>query len=446
MVGIGLAAAFGQEPAAASAPASEPVVATVEVDGQRWVLRPGGVVELPDGTRVVVPGAVGLFHAGGRTWVEVAETKAVPLSEAPGGPAPASAPEARTAPARAPATVVRVDRGAAIVDQGREHGLAVGDPVRVLGEREMRLPSVAGGMETRKVERVVATGRVGVVEEDRAVVDLARGGRVAAGDRVEAKPGAYRYPVAPERLPGIREAGVVLRPLLALDTVGVAMVNEAWLTVTATSPWYAQARLAPIGLGWSADGNAVTVAALASGGYESRYFAVGLGAGWSMLNSDPGASELDRGMLNAEDLAFTDVDSAFAFVQEARLGARDGVHVGVRNTLLLVPTLEYEWTYEDDEESLTVTDRRREFVFGGIAMDLQVPTGDRTDLFVDWGTGRAGATWVEGGVSSWVRGNGDAGSLGLRVGAGYASLYGRPEDRTIQLYGPMVSVGGRWRF
>ena len=274
---------------------------------------------------------------------------------------------------------------------------------------------------------------------------------MSVGDRAEVKAGAYKYPVAPERLRGFREVGVAVRPLLALDTVGVAMVDEAWLTVGFETPWYAQVRLAPFGVGWSKDGNPVTIGALGSGGYDSRYFSVGLGAGWSMLNSDPGMygySE-DKGGVIIDDLDFEDVDSAFAFVQEARLGARDGVHVGVRNTLLLVPTYTYTEVYDETTGEYRGTRRRldsREFVFGGIALDFAVPTGDRTDLFVDWGTGEADATWFEGGLSTWLRGNGDRGSVGVRVGAGYASLNGNPDDEFVELYGPMVSVGARYRF
>jgi hypothetical protein len=211
-------------------------------------------------------------------------------------------------------------------------------------------------------------------------------------------------------------------------------------------PWYVQGRLAPIGLGWSRDGNPFTVAVLGSGGYDSRYFSVGLGGGWSMLNANPGVPDYATDA-SGQPLQFEDVDAAFAFVQEARLGARDGLHLGIRNTLLLAPAYDVTYTYDElGNADVIVDEKGRSFVFGGIAMDFAIPTGDRTDLFVDWGTGEAGATWVEGGVSTWLRGNGDAGSIGARVGAGYASVTGNPNDDRVSLYGPMVSVGGRYRF
>lgn len=448
------------------AEASGPVRSALVAGDRLYVLTSAGTLEtwtISPPARVAstpVAGGVGVFSAGGRVWVEVQETRAVPLDQAPTGIVAASPTTSETSTPTAPserklAKVTRADRGVAVIDQGRADGLAVGDHLRFLGTEQVVVPSESGtGDEVREVEQVVGTGRVRVIEDRRAVVDVSRGGRVETGDRVERKPGAVRYPVAPERLDGIREAGAIIRPLLALDTVGVAMVGEAWLTWTFDKPWYLQARLAPVGVGVSKDGNPLTVAALGTGGYDSRYFSVGLGAGWSRLNSDPGS--FDRGYYNAEDAGggidlpeFEDVDSAFAFVQEARLGARDGVRLGVRNTLLLVPVYTYEYVYDEMTYEVTdvkVTEEGDEFVFGGIAMDLAIPTGERTDLFVDWGTGSAGATWVEGGVNAWLRGNGGPGSVGLRVGAGYASVQGNPDDEQVELYGPMVSVGGRYRF
>lgn len=439
----------------------QPVASALTVADRVYVLTAGGELQIWAAgatpallsTRAV-PGADHLFVADGRVWVEQHEVRATPVDAAAAPlalPAPAEGtPVTSAAPSTAPtARVLRVDRGVALIDRGSDDGLQVSDNVRMLGTRSVKVPSLDGpGEELRDVERVVATGRVRIVEPHRALIDLARGGRVSEGDRVEVRDGAYRYPVAPERLRGFREVGATVRPLLALDTVGVAMVDEAWLTVGFEDPWYATARLAPVGIGWSKDGNPLSVAGLASGGYDSRYFSVGLGAGWSMLNTDMGGSAQYDATAVVEP-NFKSVDSAFAFVQEARLGARDGLHVGVRSTLLLVPTYTYSDTYDPetgDYLSTQVVDDGRNFVFGGIAMDLAVPTGDRADLVVDFGTGRAGATWVEGGLSAWLRGNGDKGSIGLQVGAGYASIAGSPENQYVQLYGPMVSAGARYRF
>ncbi len=426
--------------------------------------------------RISQPDADGLFVANGRAWVTVREVRAIPMERLvsaivtsgeigtigtatePRATLPSAPPLSAPLPASA-ASVVRVNRGIAVVNRGRNAGLTVGTELRFFGKETVRTPSLDGvGFESREVERVVATGRVRVTEDERALVDLSRGGRVDVGDTIEVRAGAYKYPLAPERLGSVREVGMVIRPVLALDTVGVAFINDAWLVVTFDKPWYAQARLAPLAFGWSADGNPLSVAGVLSGGYDSRYFSVGLGAGGSMLNSQPGSTRYSAASSDynvAEETQFTDVDSAFAIVQEARLGARDGLSISVRNTFLLVPitTITYEYDKDTgeqvvDEDGKPISDEssRDEFVYGGLAMRLNVPTGDRTDLFANWSFGEAGEIVVEGGVSTWLRGNGDKGSLGLQVAAGYGYIEGNPDDTYVVLNGPMVSVGGRYRF
>lgn len=48
-------------------------------------------------------------------------------------------------------------------------------------------------------------------------------------------------------------------------------------------------------------------------------------------------------------------------------------------------------------------------------------------------------------TSSRLRGNGDGGSLGLEVAAGYGAVTGNPEDSDVTPQGPLVSAGLRWR-
>jgi hypothetical protein len=446
-----------------------------------WVLGPTGTLELweagpTSGTpvyklvsSVAMPYATSLFAAGGHVWAEIRETKAIPVDGAspatmaspglPSAPAPsASAVTTGTPGPGATGAVLRTENGAALVNIGRKEGLQPNDLVRFLGKVKVEVPRLDGkGSEIREVERETAVGRVRVVEEDQALVDLGRGGRVSEGDRVERRTKGQASPVAPERFGGVGETGVVIRPLLALDTLGVAFIDEAWVTWSFEKPWYVSARLAPFGIGWSSDGNPLSISALATGGYEGRFFSVGLGAGWSMLNQDPSRSTF--GGVAQEDglvdqVKFEDVNNAFAIVQEARLGSRDGLYASVRNTFILYPEQQYVYKAECKDEKFTgdysdcyeAGKKVQKFNFGGIAMRFGIPVGDRTDLLVDWGTGAAGATWVEGGVATWLRGNGDKGSLGLEVGAGYGSLTGEPNNESVTLAGPLVSVGARWRW
>lgn len=462
----------------------------VAVEGQAWVLTQGQVIQTwsqgPDGwslgSEQPAPGAVGLNMVEGTPWVILYEIKAVPLTQVAFGQAlstgaPLSAPSAAPATPAEPApasgmaagAVLSVAQGTVVVNLGRSAGIGPGSDLRFLGTELIEVPSLSGeGTEQHEVDRVSGTGRVRLVEDDRALVDVDRGGRVAVGDGVELLGETLRYPIGPERLGGLRESGLVVRPVLGLDTLGVAFINELWTTWVFDKPWYATARVAPLGVGWSRDGNPISVAGLLSGGYDARFFSVGLGAGWSMLNGDPGSWGRSYDVY-AEDsgwgqaVQFEDVDNAFSVVQEARLGARDGLNLTVRNTFVLVPQQEMTWTgecqydyywyyYEEREGDVTwedcydITDTGSSFEFGGIAMALNVPVGSRTDLFADWGTGGAGATWVEGGVATWLRGHGDKDSLGISVAAGYGNLQAQPNDEWVELYGPLVSLGARWRW
>jgi len=448
-----------------------------------WVLTAAGAVQTwqggPEGWTLAseqpMPQASGLFLAQGEPWVVVHEVKALPLGQyEPGRAAPVAVVGAPSTGGSQPAavsagappelgSVLSVGQGTVVVDLGRIAGIGPGTDLRFLGTQRVEVPSLSGeGVEEREVDRVSGSGRVRLVEDERALVDIDRGGRVGVGDRVELVEKGIHYPAAPERLGGLRETGLIVRPVLGLDTLGVAFINELWTTWTFEQPWYATVRVTPLALGWSRDGNPISVAGLISGGYDARYLSVGLGAGWSMLNGDP--SDWGRSYQYTEDsggwgaVQFDDVDNAFSVVQEARLGSRDGVNLTVRNTFVLVPQQESSWNgscegedyyyyYQDNwDECYDVTDTGKSFEYGGIAMALYVPVGSRTDLFSDFGTGGSGVTWVEGGVATWLRGHGDKGSLGISVAAGYGSLQAQPNDEWVELYGPLVSLGARWRW
>ncbi len=464
-------------PAAPTAPAAG--VAVVEEGGRRYVLTADGVVEIwsigatPERVGTVsAPGAVALFSGGGRVWAEVREVRAVPVdgaapsawvaSVAPGaeaGPTPSVSQPAAKAAAQG-MRIVSVSSGNAVVDAGSAGGLALGQHVRFLRVQAYEVPKLDGtGMETRSAEEEIGSGVVQRVEADRAVVEIARGGRVVVGDRLDTTETDSPDVRAPRRFAGFREIGGVVRPMLPLDTLGVAMVNEAWITVGYEQPWYVTARLAPVAMGWSTDGNPFTVAALASAGLDTRYYGAGAGIGWSMLNTNSNVPDVDyyNSATTTIQGDFQDVSSAFSFVQEARLGARDGLRLEIRNTLVIRPSYDVEETYEDRPDpnypgstltytTVTVTEGPSEIAFGGLSMDLAVPVGSRSELFADYGFGESGAAWFEAGVGTWLRGNGDVGSLGLRVGAGGASVTGSPNQGYVSLGGPMVSLGARYRF
>ncbi len=416
-----------------------PVLAAVEQGGQIYLLRSDERLELwsLEGTKLgelPLSGAVGLFSAGGRVWVEQREIRAIPLdsrsfSGTPGPVVTGGTTTAPAAPVAESALVLHVHSGIAEIDGRRETGAEL----RFLGSRG------EGG------QREVGRGRVVEVGEKTSKVELDRGSVVAEGDRAEKeRQERSHYPVAPPRH-ALVELGVILRPFLALDKLGVGSANVAWATLVFEKPWYLSAQLAPLAVGGVTSGPAVTIAGTVSGGYETQYFSVGLGGGGSSLGPTALSSDA-RELADPKDIPA----GVLTITQEARLGARDGLHVSVRNFFLLVPAFSCNWGgysyYYDasNNEEASCTKKGQEFTYGGIALDLQVPVGIRTDIVGSFTTTGTGVLAAEGGVSTWLRGNGDKGSLGLRVGAGYGSqqtLFGGRRE----LAGPMVSVGIRYR-
>lgn len=414
------------------------VLAAVEHNGQIVVLRADESLELWSlkGEKLgsmVLPGAGGLFVAGGRLWVEQREVRAIPLdtrsfSNTPG---PVAAPGPTIDPA-APATeatsVLRVRAGMVEIEGRRE----AGTELRFLGSRG------EGGL------REVGRGRVVEVGPSSSTVELDRGSIVQEGDRAEKERlERNHYPVAPPRR-GLVELGLILRPFLALDKLGVGSANVAWATLVFEKPWYLSAQLAPLAIGGVTAGPAVNIAGTLSGGYETQYFSVGLGGGGSTLG--PTALDYDaRELVDPDEIPA----GVLTITQEARLGARDGLHVSVRNFFLLVPSFsciynDYYYGYTPTDTETGCTKKGQEFTYGGIALELQIPVGIRTDIVGSFTTTGSGVLAAEGGVSTWLRGNGDKGSLGLRVGAGYGSQQTLFGGRRA-LAGPMVSVGIRYR-
>lgn len=252
------------------------------------------------------------------------------------------------------------------------------------------------------------------------------------------------------------EAGVVIRPLLPLDTVGVAFVNEAWARWTFAGPAYVEGRLSPIGLGWSQDGHPRTLAGGVTGGLDHRFVSLGLGVGWTDLHEDRSRYTYETpmttggGVLDPAD-EFEDGERALTVNHQARIGARDGLNLEMHSTILLVP----EYVYNADDCALDYgyipgcSPRERTgsaFTLGSIALRGAVPVSDRVALILDGGIGWTGPTWITGGASTWLRGEGEAGSVGLEVSAGFGEVVGTEDQSDAPLYGPLLSAGARWRF
>ena len=406
----------------------------------------------------------GFHRVGDEMWVELVRREARPVATlvetlallpapAPPAPPPAASPrpkvEASPSDAGTPVAGAEAtgDRAAAMVGEilegrgsrvvvglGREQGLAPGGRVAFFVTRDIPL----GGGEVARQDEIVAVGEVVAASADRAEVELGRNEAVPAGARARpttAASTANRW--LPPRAEGLWEFRFNLRPFLALGGLGFGTVSDAAVGVRLEGAVHLEALFEPLGLGLAREGNIIALAGSAVAAYDTRFFEVGLGAGWSALNNEAGrAVEVD------EVPVFENVRSGFALVQVARLGAQDGIHLAARNTFLLY-----------DEA----------FHYGGTVGELLVPTTDRSWLFARGGGGAAGFGFGELGLRLLLSGNGGRDSFFVSASLGGAALFADREvsctlpdpgtgqevrttcAESFDYAGPMVGFGIEWR-
>jgi hypothetical protein len=388
---------------------------------------------------------VGLFKRDDRIWAEIARREARDVHPAgestssaafPGESVPIRSTEtplrALVAP-RSPATpvaatgrasepegrVTEVLLGEVVVDLGRKHGLRHRDRV----ELSVVTSLDAGGEEAQRRD-VVAVGVVVAVSERFARVELGINERVPVGafaQRVARLPTRSR--VAPPRLGGLWHAGFMARPFVALDDLGGGVLTEGSVGYRFESDLHVEALLSPLGWGTGEDKPSTTpVAAFAKLSFDPHLFEVGLGVGGETVH----------------DTAFgTDSGSGVAFIQQLRLGARDGLHLDMRGHAVLFHS---------------------RFAFSGFVGSGQIPVGQRWWLLFTGGGGSAGYGFGEIAVRALVLGNGDRGSFFFTGSAGGAGVFESksitctgdgftfPCPESVLYAGPMLGVGGEWRF
>lgn len=409
--------------------------------------------------------AIGFHLAGEQLWVETVQRNATPLDEASsptnGEPVRSAAVGGTTVPPTVAAarelpfnaTITRVSPGIVELALGRKDGVRVGDRFAIFrsklvdGERE-------GGFTG---EELVTVAEIVAVKEGSALAETGRSAIAQLSDQARpAKADQDNSWVYPPRVPDVGEVSVTLRPLIkAGSPLGVGILADLAATYWG-SVYFAGVGLQPLGLGWTTDGVVVSTAALVEGGYDARAVAVGLGLGVGWVNGD---ADYMLGSFSGSDSATyanstttrterQTTHAAFTLSQVARLGARDGFNLSLRNLLI------YHHDEEDDDTG---------FIYGGTTGRLAIPLGDRSDLFIEGGGGVMGY-WLAGvGVSTWVVGNGSPGSWKLSVSAGGAGIMGSKEiTRTvtrpdgvsyksedtedISIAGPMVALGLARRF
>ncbi|MDD5307167.1 MAG: hypothetical protein PHU25_07585 [Deltaproteobacteria bacterium] len=408
-------------------------------------------------------GRVTGFHvAGGEVWMEIASVSAVPVGgrgavakgSSQATPEVSIEAEKKEAQLRAKRIarkigIRRMEPGKIEVDAGSADGVQVGDRLSVFHTR----PVEDGGEESFVGRELVAVVEVIAVKEKSALAELGRGARVSKEDEVEpARADHESSNTYPHKLEGLAEVGATIRPLIKVGTpVGGGLLSDVFATYRGGS-YFMGLRMQPLGLGWTDEGNVVSVSALVEGGYDGRAFGVGLGVGLSSVNGDmdfmlesSSVAAVDAGGKDKGQKSYSQrTRNALALSQQVRLGALDGLSLTVYNIII----------YHD-----ATSGADSGFIYGGTSGRGNIPLGTRTSLFVEGGGGVMGYGFGALGVSSWIIGNGDAGSLQLSVSAGGAAVWGSREvtqtdsegkeyttAQEVMVAGPMVSMGLAYRF
>ncbi|HEY6878464.1 MAG TPA: hypothetical protein VI299_10625 [Polyangiales bacterium] len=219
----------------------------------------------------------------------------------------------------------------------------------------------------------------------------------------------------PSRVGGVFGLEISVRPLLPIETRGFAMIGELALSYVGERHWFAQVRGFPLG-GLLADGrDTPLMGAIAQGGYDHPYFALGLGVG-ALLRG----SSWDDWSNNS---SVTSQSTRFAISQYGRLGATDGLHLAVQNVFVLLE----QWK------------------FGMVDARVQVPLTRATWLSIAGGGGeQAGFYYAEIGLRLLLRGDRRSGSLFGRPSLGVAGVDQRGPDFSMRS-GPMVGMHLEWR-
>lgn len=376
---------------------------------------------------------VGVHTGGGRIWAELLVRKAQPI--ALGGPAQGASPAPAVAPPPPPSAVaptapepketpvtrgrvVEVGYGHVMVDIGVDAGVVQGDHVELFVER---LVEVGGGEQATEEDRL-AVGVVTAASQGRARVRLGRNERVDADALARPTTASRTGSIqAPPRVDGVTELAFMVRPFLALNALGFGAVSELRGSRRWENGFTLHAAVEPLGLGFADKGDLTSVDGHLVASFDTRLFELGFGAGWATISGG------ERGEGSGSGLSIR---------QLGRLGARDGLHLEIKNSFLL---------YDDA------------FRYGGTVGTLSLPLTERFALFGRGGGGVTGFGFGELGLRLLARGNGDRGSLLVDATIGGAGLFGT--DTCTQALddpggtvcdstgygGPMIGFGVEWR-
>jgi len=317
------------------------------------------------------------------------------------------------APASAHKAIGRVNRAAAgevLITLGTADGLSRGDHIEFALTED--------GDDASLSTDSVAVGIVANVNSHNARVRLGLNESVPVGalasPTLASSTGSLS---APPRVSGLWELELMARPFAAIDELGGGLLLSGGVGYR-FDHWHVQAVLDPLAFAAvQTKGSVAAVNAAAIGSYDAQYFELGFGLGVQTMN---------------ETTFGVPPGSGLAAVQLIRLGSRDGLNFAARTSIALFHS---------------------QFQFGGMVASAQIPLTRGYWLMLDGGGGNVGYGFGEMGLRALLSGNGLAGSKYLTVTAGGVGVF---KSGTCDEFfscsgeksfsGPMVGVGGEWRF
>ncbi len=382
----------------------------------------------------------GLFVRGGKIWAEIVRSEARPVtlggsepessrtfpldrSTQPSTPSakPASSPRVVAATPLPPreGKVTETRLGEVVISLGRHDGVRYGDHIQF-----SNVVSEDIGSEQAQRRSIEAVGVVTAVSRGFSRVKLGIGERVPVGSLARLTDDELTASRAgPPRLGGLWEVAFMARPFLALSQLGGGALVDASAGYRFQGPLHLVAAFEPFAHGTGKGKPTITpVSAFIKASYELPLFEVGFGVGVETVFDTEFGTEPGTGTL---------------FVQQARIGAADGLHLDAVNHVVLFHSA---------------------FEFSGFVGRLQIPVGQASWLLMRGGGGTAGYGYGEFGVRVLLVGNGDRGSTyftGTFGGAGVlkqtVQTCGGPDfvwdcSETVSYVGPMVGAGAEFRF
>jgi hypothetical protein len=222
--------------------------------------------------------------------------------------------------------------------------------------------------------------------------------------------------LSPPRQTGIWELQVDTHLFLPLGNIGFGALNSASVGYRLDVPIAIYADLSPLGVGFGKQGTIGTAAGHGIVALDTHLFEAGLGLGAATLN-EPQA----------------EASTSVSFAQHARIGARDGLALVVRSSIVV---------------------NNDKFALGALTATGQAPLSRRWWLLVRGGGGSIGFAFGDLGVRYLVSGDLGPGSLFLVGTAGGASEFKTracPRQsstckRISATYtGPSIGLGLEWR-